>query len=410
MHAIDTKTRTRGVGTGDRLARIVVAAGVVLFVGRGIDRVVHPAFWAEDGAQFFSEQISRGGLDALTIPYAGYLHVIPRLTALVFSPVPFTLAPLLYAVTAVVVALGLFSIVLSPRLAWLLPTPRARAVAFTLLCVSPVLSEVYGNIANLIFVGGVGLFLIAMCDDPTSRGGRAAEVVVVALLATSGPVVVLLLPVLIYRWWRVGRSAQSAVVAAVAIAGAVMQTIIYASSSRTTPGGGSVEVAVRAVIERVAGGWLFGFSSLFHPDGGPLLPTVVATAWIVAAFAVTVVVLRRDAVAPWFSLLALTGAASYAYGAIFVSGALAGQRHLVTPVAIVIVLLVAAASRSGSRAGRGVAVVCLVLGVLGVVASLYLSAHPDPADLRGLTNCRETAARLCSTPIAPSGWGVYLSR
>lgn len=409
MHAIDTGNRHDTVRTG-RAAQMLVLAGVVLFVGRGIARIVHPAFWAEDGAQFFSEQISRGGLDVLLTPYAGYLHVIPRLIALLYAPLPFTVVPLLYAVTAVVVALGLFSIVLSERLSWLLPTPRARAVAFVLLCVSPVLSEVYGNIANLIFVGGVGLFLIALCDDPTSRVGRVVEVLVVALLATSGPVVVLLLPVIIHRWWRVGRSAQSALVAAVAIAGAVIQAIIYASSSRTTPGGGSVELAVRAVVERVAGGWLFGFSSQFHPDGGPLLPTVVTSVWLVAAFVVTMAVLRWDAAAPWFSLLALTGAASYAYGTIFVSGGLAGQRHLVTPVAIVVVLLTAAASRSGGRVGRGVAVGCLVLGILGVLAALYLSAHPDPADLSGLRSCRETGARLCHTPITPSGWGVYLTR
>ena len=47
--------------------------------------------WAEDGRNFIQDAVNHGPLASLAIPYAGYLHTIPRLIAAVtvsFVPVP----------------------------------------------------------------------------------------------------------------------------------------------------------------------------------------------------------------------------------------------------------------------------------------------------------------------------------
>lgn len=389
---------------------LALAVGVLLFVARGIDRLLHPVLWAEDGAVFLAEQVNRGSVGAVFEPYAGYLHTVPRAIAVLFSPAPFTATPALYAVAAVVVTLAVFAVVLSPRLGWLVPSATARSVAFVLLCVSPVLTEVYGNIANLIFVGGVGLVLIALCDDPSTPVGRVVEVIAVAALATSGPLVVFVLPLFVARWWRVRRSGHSTTVLAVAVAGAVIQVATYMFSERTTQGGGSALLIARALIERDAGGVLYGYNDLFDDSGGPLLPAVVAAVWLVVVVIVTIAVLRRDAVVAWIVLVAMTAAPTLAYGNLYVSSPLNGQRHVITPAVIMVLLLVASAVRADSRRLRFTAIVALALGVFAILTSLVFFAHSARSDMAGLQRCHDSGAAFCSTPVAPNGWYVVLTR
>jgi hypothetical protein len=394
----------------NRWAVALVVVGIVLFVVRGIDRLLHPVLWAEDGAVFFSEQVTRGGAGAVLEPYAGYLHTLPRAIAALVSPAPFTAAPTLYAVAAVVVTLAVFAVVLSPRLGWLVPSATARSVVFLLLCVSPVLTEIYGNIANLIFVGGIGLVLIALCDAPMTSWGRAAELIAVAVLATSGPLVVFVLPLFLARWWRGRRSMQSTSVLVVAVAGAAIQIATYVFSERTTQGGGSALLIVRALIERDAGGVLYGYNDLFDGSGGPPLAAAVAAIWLVVVAIVTIAVLRRDAVIAWITVVAMTAAPTLAYGDLFLASPLNGQRHVITPAMIMVVLLVASAVRADSRRMRITAIVALAVGAYAVLTSLVFFAHSANTDMAGLQRCWDSGAEFCSTPIAPSGWTVVLIR
>ena len=97
---------------------LVVAVGLVglaVAVVRAIPRISVPSLWAEDGFVFLVGAREHGILAAVS-PYAGCLHVVPRLVALVLSPFPLTWQPGLYAVTATVVSVGMFSTALSTRL------------------------------------------------------------------------------------------------------------------------------------------------------------------------------------------------------------------------------------------------------------------------------------------------------
>ena len=407
-------TAARTEAPADRSPRSAVAfalivLGVVAFVVRGHDRIQHPVLWAEDGTQFFTESITRGA-DAVITPFAGYLHVLPRLLALILSPFPYAMIPLLYTLAAVLTYLAVAALVLTRRVAWLLPSARARATAFLLLCLLPPLDEAYGNIANLIFVGGIGLFLLAMSNDPASTRGRVLEAIAVGVLATSGPVIVMILPVYLARWLRCGRSRHSSVIGLVAVAAALVQSVVYLASSRSTSGGGTVGILARSVPERVSGAWLFGSDSLFKPGGGPAAAEILATIWIVAALVVTAVVLRRDALGPWVTLITLLAVVTDAYGESFVGNAYNLQRHVMTPLAIVVVLLVAAVARSRRRVAGVVAAVCLVLGAYGIHAGFLLAAHPNPSDMTRLESCRDADELVCVTPISPLGWAVIMHR
>ena len=232
------------------LPKLIVGLGVVSFVARGTTRLRESSLFAEDG-QIFLAEAHNDGLSAVLEPYAGYLHLIPRLIAAAFEPAPITATPVLYAAGAIAVHLALLTPALSPRLGWLIPTPLLRAILFATLCVMPPMWEPFGNIANLIFVAGICLLLLGLSEDPRTTSGRVAELLVIALLGMSGPLIVVFVPFMAWRWWRNGRTHHSLTVAAVAGATAASQLFVYLTSDRSTPGGGTPTLLARTAYERV---------------------------------------------------------------------------------------------------------------------------------------------------------------
>jgi hypothetical protein len=79
-------------------------------------------------------------------------------------------------------------------------------VAVQLSRAGRALWEVLGNIANLIFVGGISLLLLMLFDDPRSGVGRFGELAAVATLGLSGPLIVFFVPWFIWRWRPCRRS------------------------------------------------------------------------------------------------------------------------------------------------------------------------------------------------------------
>ncbi|CCQ14414.1 putative uncharacterized protein [Rhodococcus sp. AW25M09] len=150
----------------------IAAIAAALFVLRGLPRMRSPALFAEDG-QIFLAEAHNDGIAAIITPYAGYLHVIPRLVAALLEPLPVTSAPIAYLWAAVVVHLLFLTPALSTRLAWLIPSPVLRGGLFASLCLMAPLWEPYGNIANLIFVAGLTLLLLILSTD--RHGGSGVE-------------------------------------------------------------------------------------------------------------------------------------------------------------------------------------------------------------------------------------------
>ena len=88
-----------------------VVIGTIVGLSRGTTGVgATNSLYAEDGTIFFTEQTRKGTWSALTTPYNGYYHAVPRLVAAAADWVPVRLAAAGYAVmsTVVVVVLAVF--------------------------------------------------------------------------------------------------------------------------------------------------------------------------------------------------------------------------------------------------------------------------------------------------------------
>ncbi len=381
----------------------VAGLGACLLFLRAGPRLRYAALHHEDGQVFLSQAHNRG-VAAFVEPYAGYLHVIPRVIAAVLEPFPVTAAPVLYCVAALLVHVAMLAPALSARLEWILPGQMLRAVLFALLCLMPPMWEVLGNIANLIFVGGISVLLLMLSDDPRSRGGRVGEVVAVAALGLSGPLIVLFVPWFGWRWWRT-RSRHGLVVAGVAVAAALVQVVIFVFSGRQESGG-SLSYLPVTWVQRVGESWLFGDAYL--PAWLWRVAPVVASVWCIGAVVITVVVLRGTAVALWLLHFTLLAAPVLAYG--YMQPPLNDQRHFVVPTAIVIVLLVAVI---GARRWVVAAVVWLAAGVGAMVHNFAPVPYAYRPDLTGLQQCLNRHEPICRQTISIINgrhWVVELRR
>jgi hypothetical protein len=407
VNSVETPTKTR-----IPYPAVVAVVAACLLLLRGGPRVRVAALHHEDGAIFLT-QAHNDGFGAFVQPYAGYLHVIPRIVAALLEPLPISAAPVLYALAALLVHVAMLTPALSARLEWIIPGPLLRAVLFALLCLMPPLWEVLGNIANLIFVGGISLLLLMLSDDPRTRPGRVGELVAVAALGLSGPLIVIFVPWFVWRWRRT-RSRHGLAVVGVAALTALVQGVIFLVSQREEPPIPPVPPpSVRNLIflpkvwvERVGLSWLFGDMGL------PNLPRValwlVALVWCVGAVVITVVVLRRTAIVLWLLEFALLAAPVLNYG--YMGGPFNWQRHFVVPTAIVIVLLVAVI---GAHRWAAAAVVWIAAGLGAMVHVFAPAPYPYRADLTALQQCVNRGEPVCRQVISKTGgrdWVVELRR
>jgi len=165
---------------------LLLVCGLSL-VAKSPDALTNPQFWAEDGTIFFQQQQSHV-LPLLLTPYAGYLHLLPRLVAWLASWGPLPLAPVIYCMAAFAIntlCVGYFLLSLAP---W-----RLALVAYGGIFLTPTSGEFFGSLSNCQWF--VQLFLVAACFAPVSPCGRCRSAVLsilVLVAALTGPFALLL--------------------------------------------------------------------------------------------------------------------------------------------------------------------------------------------------------------------------
>jgi hypothetical protein len=190
--------------------RLLIAVAVMAIIAlRKYDSVTHPQFWAEDGAMFFIEA-ERTTHWLLLSPYQGYLHLIPRFIAVLGRNIPLIWAPALYTWAPLLFTGALAWGIQSPRVP--LPGKAAAALAVALV---PHTGEVYFTTCNLQWILAIGLFALAIIDDPSSWPQRFGDILSLAVLGLTGPFIAPALPLFAWRAWRL-RSAWSASMALLA--------------------------------------------------------------------------------------------------------------------------------------------------------------------------------------------------
>ena len=172
-------------------------------VARRPDAVFHAQFCAEDGHVLFADAYNLGWWQALFRAYDGYFHLAPRLAASLALLAPFSFAPLVMNLIAIVLRAVPANLLLSARSSgW--GSLRHRMFLTGIYLVLPNCSEVGYGIANSQWVLALSAFLLLVASPANGRAGRIADLCFLLLAGLTGPFAIFLLPVAVFVAWKRG--------------------------------------------------------------------------------------------------------------------------------------------------------------------------------------------------------------
>jgi hypothetical protein len=398
--------RLRPVGTGLLAVAWAVATALLLVRPAGV-----PAWrvlWAEDGSRFLSGALDHPGPATWLEPYAGYLHLLPRLVGDVAARLPLAAAAPAFAVASAVVAGGSLVLFAAGLRRWL-PAPWQRAGLVVALAATHALAgEAAANAANLhwfLTLGLLGLALSRPRHLPVTAAAAAA-----VLFALSDPFAPLVAPVALAAAAAgtsgAVRERRTWVVPLAIVAGAAAQVVTMIRTPRAPapgaplPGGDLVPLYLDRVVRHGVSPRALGPV----PDDALLVALLAGTAVLLG---LTLTAARH--VVPGAALLA-------ASPAVFVLNVTVNRgvadRYAALPVALLVAgVLVLAAGVPG--AGRRLCgLTCAGVVLLGC---LSFSTHPPRAAGPDFAESARRAAATCAAggrtvavAIAPSPWTTAL--
>jgi hypothetical protein len=280
--------------------------------------------WAEDGGVFLRERIAMGPVDTLLHPYAGYVHLLPRLVVDLGYALPAARYAQVVALASCLVVGGVCALVFVLSRDVVRPWPLRLVLAAVPVVLPLAPYEISGTAANLHWYL---LVLVPWVFAHRSRSwwGAAALAVVTGAAVLTEPLTVLFAPLLLLAWSGRGADAggrlRALPVTAVALAGLAVQAVVTLTSPRDVPAGTPAPGDVLAgwLLRPVAGAW--------DPHLGAVLTAVVEHGWavvvvpavllllvLVAAVVVgpprtrwTVVALTAGSLAVWWAALLVNG-------------------------------------------------------------------------------------------------------
>jgi hypothetical protein len=349
---------------GGLLAATAVLAGTAVCLARQPGAGALDTVWAEDGAVFLADAVSKPAAGALATSYAGYFHLGPRLLAEVAAMAPAGAAAAVLAVGAALVTAAVAVLVYLASAAHL-PSRTARVAAAAIVVVVPLAQQdVPNSIANLHWPALYALFWVLLWT-PARPAGRVVSLLVTGLVAASDILVVALLPLAVVRL-AARRDRHSAVLAGVFAAGMTLQLLglVTGASSRDTdlnPVRAGVGYLLRAVPAALVG------SAGLGPDHTSVRwLALAALAWS-AVLAAVLLARRRQTGPPWMLVgaAALHSVVLYVLP-VFLSGT-ATERYALAPGMLVVVAMLGLIPPGRGRAGAaGLAFVTLLAVVCTV--------------------------------------------
>ena len=340
-------------------------------------------FVAEDGWSFFATAWNHPFPGSLVIPSGGYLQVLPRLLAELWSSLPLPQQPYACAFGGLALNSGLLALFYLPAFRHLLASDLARLGVVALLAVAPNASNL-GLPLGLHWYLAFGLTLCLLAPGPATLGGNLAWAAFAILCATSSPSTFVLAPIVLWLWWRDRKPADGFRFVTVLLA--LLTAAVIAVAARPlelgkTGGFQPLDLAA-SIPPLVLRGWLT--TALLGP---PLTAWLAAHAtWLADVFGATLLITlgtwlwRQRAhpaartVAVLLSaglMMALLSLTRTAYVAHLASSPLPEHdRYLTAPTLLLYVALAVIAASLGARARR------LALGGFAVTGVLLAMALP----------------------------------
>jgi hypothetical protein len=240
---------SRGFSRRTILYLVVFLAAFLIIFSRRPDAITNAQFFAEDGQRWYADAY-RFGMRSLVIPdeAGGYLHTAPRLAALLSLLVPFSRAPLVMNLCAVLVQVLPVIVFVSSRFSNIALWKRLLG-SFLYLG----LPNTYGtnaNATNMQWHLALLACLVLLGEPLNDRRWKVFDVIVLLLISVESPMGILLL-FFALALWRVRRNRWTATLCAVLVPGAVLQVIVVLTShSRQIAANGTSTTRLISILGR----------------------------------------------------------------------------------------------------------------------------------------------------------------
>lgn len=186
--------------------------------------------WAEDGGVFIN-QAQESGIQSLWTPYNGYLHIYPRLVALLANYFDLIHRPVVLIVGWLLAYLFMFFTLI--RCAMLFET-RSISLLFLVILVSlqPHYGENLFNIANSQWLLGTALSVLVILSSYKPEKPSALRLPILVVMGLTGPFSIILTPVILIKSVLLKKLKPDFWEAAIVISCASIQTYFLIDSER----------------------------------------------------------------------------------------------------------------------------------------------------------------------------------
>lgn len=209
----------------------VFVSGFLIIFSRRPDAILNAQFWAEDGQRWYADAY-HFGLRCLLMPdeLGGYFHTASRLCGLMALVVPFSLAPLVMNLCAIVIQILPASFFLSSRFSNI-GLAKRLLMAFVYFGL-PNSYEVNANATTVQWHLALLAFLVLIARPAKGWKWRLFDSVALVLISLDSPVGVLLVLVAAAIWWMRKDRWSLASLASILPGAAVQASVILFSHAR----------------------------------------------------------------------------------------------------------------------------------------------------------------------------------
>ena len=208
------------VGIGFHVAAFLLAFGI--FFSRRPDAVLNAQFYAEDGMVWYPDAY-QFGLHSYVMPVAGYVHALIRSVALVSLLVPFSAAPLVMNLGAMIIEILPVNVFLSSRFSNI--SLRLRLLACAVYVCLPNTWEIHANITNVQWHLALLAGLLLLAQPAKNARWTVFDGIVLVVTGFSTPIAILLVPLGAAIWYK-RRDRSSATSLLVLIPGVLVELLL----------------------------------------------------------------------------------------------------------------------------------------------------------------------------------------
>jgi hypothetical protein len=182
---------------------LIFVTGFAIVVLRRPDAILNPQFWAEDGAFWYADAYNKGVIHSIFLPLSGYFQTITRFIGAFVQIFPFSSAPLVFNVIAIIIKVLPANLFVSSRFSLLIPNQYMRIFVSFLYLALPNSREIHANLAGSQWHLALLAFMVIIAAPSLQPIWRCFDIGVILISGLSGPFSLMLTPIAALRWYLI---------------------------------------------------------------------------------------------------------------------------------------------------------------------------------------------------------------